>query len=178
MKNKINIYDLNNPAYIEKDIEDVISRIGHLYEIQFCKDQIKFVSKINFSKKAHWVSNETSKIFNETIPIIKSIIKDIYSILEGIFVAKYGKFNKPKTEIKYELLRTLREFNNKLKHHNNKNVVFNLSSMVNINSYTLDCLIQYKYENESKINAINLVEFFQLFFVIMEDEEIIKLDRK
>ncbi len=178
MTKNLNIYDLNNSAYLYEDIENVIGRIGNLYEIQFQKDRIKFISKIKYPEDASWISNETAKIFNESIPLIKSIIKDIYSIIEGIFVDKNGKFDKSRVENKYKHLKVLREFNNKLKHHNNKNIIFNLTSMVNIHEQTLDCYIQYKYENETKIWILPLVEFFQLYFIIMEDEDIIKLDRK
>jgi len=177
MAKNLNIYDLNNSAYLYEDIENVIDRIGNLYEIQFLKDKIKFISKIKYPENAFWVSDETAKIFNESIPLFKSIIKDIYSIIEGIFVAKNGKFEKLQIEKKYKHLNILREFNNKLKHHNNKNIVFNLTSMVNINEQTLDCLIQYKFENETKIKTLPIVAFFQLYFDIMQDEDIIKKDR-
>ncbi|WP_439185806.1 hypothetical protein [Carboxylicivirga taeanensis] len=178
MTNKLNIYNLNNSAYLFEDIEDVISRIGQLYEVHFQKNRIRFVSKIKYPENAAWVSEETTKVFNESVPLFKSIIKDIYSIIEGIFVSKNGKFDKPKIEEKYSNLKVLREFNNKLKHHNNKYVVFNLTSVVNIHPRTLDCWIQYKYETETRISSIPLVEFFELFFVIMEDENIIEIDRK
>ncbi len=178
MTRKLNVYDLNNSASLIEDIENVIERIGNLYEIRFLKDRIEFVSKIKFPENASWISDETTKIFNETVPVIKSIITDIYSILEGIFVFKKGKFNKPKEEEKYKYLEELREFNNKLKHHNTKNVVFNLTSIININQGTLDCMIQYKYDTDSKISTLLLVQFFQLFFVIMEAEKIIELERK
>lgn len=178
MTQKLNVYDLNNSAYLEEDIENVIDRIGDLYEIEFLKERIKFTSKIKFPEDAFWISDETTKKFNESIPVIKSIVKDIYSILEGIFVAKYGKFDKRNLEIKYNNLKELRELNNKLKHHNTKKVIFNLVSIVNINEKTLDCLIQYKYDNEKEINILPLVKFFQLYFKIMEDENIIDIDRK
>lgn len=178
MINRLNIYDLNNSAFLYEDIENVIGRIGNFYEVQFLKDKINFISKIKYPENASWVSEETAKIFNESVPIIKSIIKDIYSIIEGVYVAKKGKFDKPRVEKKYEYLNVLREFNNKLKHHNNKNVIFNLTSIVNIHEQTLDCWIQYKFGNDEKISTLPLVKFFQLFFVILEDEEIIKIDRK
>lgn len=178
MTQKLNVYDLNNSAYLEEDIENVIDRIGDLYEIEFLKERIKFTSKIKFPEDAFWISDETTKKFNESIPVIKSIVKDIYSILEGVYVAKNGKFDKPNLEIKYKYLKELREFNNKLKHHNTKKVVFNLVSIVNINEKTLDCLIQYKYDNEKEISILPLVQFFQLYFKILEDENIIEIDRK
>lgn len=178
MAERLNVYDINNASYLEKDIENTIDRIGDLYEINFLKNKIAFVSKIKFPENVSWASNETINIFNESIPIIKSIIKDIYSILEGVFVFKYKKFDKPKLEKKYLYLKELREFNNKLKHHNNKNIVFQLVSIVNINEQTLDCMIQYKYEEDTKISIISLVEFFQLFFNILETEEVIEIDRK
>ncbi|MGH2666650.1 hypothetical protein [Flavobacterium sp.] len=174
----MDVYDLNNSAYLSEDIENVIDRIGKLYEIRFLKDKIEFTSKIMFPENASWVSDETTKVFNEAIPVIKSIITDIYSILEGIFVFKNGEFDKPKEEKKYKYLKELREFNNKLKHHNTKKVVFNLTSIININQKTLDCIIQYKYDTDAKIKILSLVQFFQLFFVIMEAEKIIELERK
>lgn len=178
MKQKLNIYDLNNSSYLYEDIENVINRIGDLYEMQFFKDKVSFISKIKFPKSASWVSDQTSKIFNELIPIFKSIIKDIYSIIEGVFVYKKGKFDKPLVEKKYKHLSILREFNNKLKHHNNKKVIFNLTSVINIHPQTIDCWIQYKYESEDKICSVPLVEFFHVFFMILEDEDIITLERK
>lgn len=178
MNERLNVYDINNYAYLEKDIEITIDKIGNLYEIHFLKNKIVFVSKIKFPENASWISNETTNTFNESIPIIKSIIKDIYSILEGVFVFKYKKFDKLKQEKKYIYLKELREFNNKLKHHNNKNVTFQLVSIININQQTLDCMIQYKYEEDVQISIISLAEFFKLFFNILEAEEIIQIDRE
>lgn len=178
MIQKLNVYDLNNSAYLTEDIENVIDRIGSLYEIRFLKDKIEFTSKIKFPENASCVSDETTKIFNEAIPVIKSIITDLYSILEGIFVFKNGEFDKPNQEKKYKYLKELREFNNKLKHHKTKKVIFNLTTIVNINQKTLDCMIQYKYDTDTKINILSLSQFFQLFFVILEAEEIIKIERK
>ena len=178
MTNKLNIYDLNNSAYLTEDIENLIDRIGNLYQIRFLKDKIEFISKIKFPENAFWISDETTKTFNQAIPIIKSIITDIYSLLEGVFVFKNGEFDKLKQEKKYNYLKELREFNNKLKHHNTKKVVFNLTSIININLKTFDCIVQYKYDTDTKINILPLVQFFELFFVIMETEEIIKINRK
>jgi hypothetical protein len=178
MTRKLDVYDLNNSAYLSEDIENVIDRIGNLYEINFLKDKIQFTSKIKFPENASWVSDETTKVFNETIPIIKSIITDLYSVLEGVFVFKNGKFDKPNQEKKYKYLEELREFNNKLKHHNTKKVVFSLTSVININQKTLDCMIQYKYDTDEKINILQLVQFFQLFFDILEAEDIINIERK
>lgn len=135
-------------------------------------------SKIKYPENAFWMSDEVTKIFNEQISTIKSIIKDIYTIIEGIFVAKNGKFDKIALEIKYPKLKTLREFNNKLKHHNNKNVTFNIVSIININYQTLDCIIQYKYDKAAQIETILLTNFFELFFLILEDEGVITIDRK
>lgn len=178
MTQKLNIYDLNNASYLYEDIENVINRIGDLYEVQFFKDNVSFISKIKFPENTSWVPDETSKVFNELIPVFKSIIKDIYSIIEGVFVYKKGKFDKPLVEKKYKHLCILREFNNKLKHHSNKKVIFNLTSIINIHPHTIDCWIQYKYESEDKISSVPLVEFFNLFFMILEDEGIITLERK
>lgn len=178
MSQKISIYDLNNSYYLYEDIENVINRIGCLYEIDFQNDNIKFTSKVKFSENVSWISEENTKVFNESVPVIKSLVRDMYAIIENVFVAKYGKFAKLKVEKSYTYLRELREFNNKLKHHNDRNVVFNLVSIININNNTFDYMIQYKYENEEKINIMNLFNFFQLYFDIMEAEKIIEIDRK
>lgn len=177
MSQKLNIYNLNNSYYLYEDVENIINRIGYLYEVKFFKNNIKFTSKVKFSENTSWVSDETTKKFNESVPVVKSIIRDMYSIIENVFVAKYGKFNKLKIEESYMYLKELREFNNKLKHHNDKNVVFNLVSIINIHERTFDYMIQYKYEFDKQISIMNLVDFFQLYFDIMEAEEIIKIDR-
>ena len=46
MNERLNVYDINNYAYLEKDIEITIDKIGNLYEIHFLKNKIVFVSKI------------------------------------------------------------------------------------------------------------------------------------
>ena len=178
MAQKLSIYDLNNSYYLYEDIENIISRIGYLYEIDFQKDNIKFTSKVKFSENVSLISEEATNVFNESVPVIKSLVRDIYAIIENVFVAKYGKFNKLKVEKSYIYLKELREFNNKLKHHNDKNVIFNLVSIINVYDKTFDYMIQYKYENEEKISIMNLFDFFQLYFVIMEAEMIIEIDRK
>ena len=178
MAKKINVYDINNSAYLYEDIENIIERIGQLYEVEFFSDRIDFISKITFPEGKSWISDDVTSKFNETIPVIKSIIKDIYAALEGVYVAKRGKFEKITLEKKYKHLTELREFNNKLKHHNTKNVIFQIVSMVNINSGTLDCLIQYKYPTDQSIRLLQLTDFFSLFFTMLEEEEIISLHRK
>lgn len=178
MPNKINIYDLNNSYYLYEDIEHTIDKIGELFEIEFFKTKINFVSKMNFPENAFWFSDEVIQKFNEKIPTIKSIIKDIYATIEGIFVAKNGKFDKIGLEKKYPDLKILREFNNKIKHHNNKNITFNITSIVNIQSKTFDCMIQYQFEESSQIEIVLLSKLFELFFLILEDEDLISIDRK
>ncbi len=178
MTQKINIYDLNNSYYLYQDVEHTIDKIGELFEVNFLKARIEFVSKIKYPENAFWISDEVMQIFNGKIPAIKSIIKDVYATIEGIFVAKKGKFDKPSLEMKYPKLKILRELNNKIKHHNNKKITFNITSVINIHATTLDCLIQYKYENVAKIETIQLSKLFELFFLILEDEEIIIIDRK
>eukprot|EP01093_Parvamoeba_rugata_P012091 TRINITY_DN346_c0_g1_i13.p1 TRINITY_DN346_c0_g1~~TRINITY_DN346_c0_g1_i13.p1 ORF type:complete len:107 (-),score=18.50 TRINITY_DN346_c0_g1_i13:64-384(-) len=106
MTQKLNVYDLNNSAYLEEDIENVIDRIGVLYEIEFLKERIKFTSKIKFPEDAFWISDETTKKFNESIPVIKSIVKDIYSILEGVYVAKNGKFDNRIWKLNISILKS------------------------------------------------------------------------
>ena len=112
MTKKINVYDLNDFAYLYEDIENLIDRIGIIYDIRFSKDRIEFTSKINFPENAAWISDETTKKFNDSIPVIKSLIKDLYSILEGIFVAKNGKFDKLNLEDKYKNLKELKNIHN------------------------------------------------------------------
>lgn len=178
MSQKINIYDLNNSYYLYEDVEHTIDQIGELFEVVFLKNRIEFISKIKYPENAFWVSDEVMQIFNSKIPKIKSIIKDIYATIEGIYVAKQGRFDKPKVEKKYLDLNILRELNNKIKHHNTKSITFNITSMININDKTLDCLIQYKFEKENQIKTILLTKLFELFFIILEDEEVITIDRK
>ena len=100
---KLNIYDLNNSYYLYEDVEHIIDKIGTLFEINFFKNKIEFISKIKYPENAFWISDEVTKIFNDQIPTIKSIIKDIYSIIEGVFVAKNGKFDKIGLEVKYHI---------------------------------------------------------------------------
>ena len=178
MDRELNIYDLNNSYYLYEDVEHTIDAIGSLFEINFFRSKIEFISKINYPEDAFGISDEVTKKFNAQVPVIKGIIKDIYSLVEGIFVDKSGKFDKSGLEGKYPDLKVLREFNNKLKHHNNKHITFNIVSIINIQSRTLDCMVQYKYDKESKIEIIPLYNFFELFFLILEDEDIISIDRK
>jgi|GEM_PF-6331059 len=178
MTKKRNIYDLNNSYYLYEDVEHMVDKIGDLFEVNFFKDKIQFVSKIKYPENAFWISDEVIQIFNEKIPAVKSIIKDIYSIIEGIFVTKKGNFDKIGLESSYPELKILREFNNKLKHHTNKNVIFNIILMANIVPKTLDYVIQYKYDNSAHIEVILLSKFFELFFIILETENIITIDRR
>lgn len=178
MSKKINVYDLNNPYYLYEDIEHTIDKIGELFEVVFLQSKIEFISRINFPEDAFWFSDEVTKIFNEKIPVIKGIIKDIYAAIEGLYVAKNGVFNKALLEKKYPDLKILREFNNKLKHHNTRNVTFHVVSIVNIQVKTLDCIIQYQYGAGTPIQMIPLAQLFALFFLILEDENIVTIDRK
>jgi hypothetical protein len=178
MDREVNVYDLNNSYYLYDDIEHTIDAIGTLFEINFFKSKIEFISKINYPEDAFWISDEVTETFNAQVPVIKGIIKDIYALIEGISVAKSGKFDKSGLEGKYPELKILREFNNKLKHHNNKHVTFNVVSIINIQSKTLDCIVQYNYDKASQIEIIPLHNFFEIFFLILEDEDIISIDRK
>tara|TARA_R110002020_G_scaffold250965_2_gene464875 strand:+ start:7775 stop:8311 length:537 start_codon:yes stop_codon:yes gene_type:complete len=178
MPRKLNVYDLNNSYYLYGDVESTIDRIGELYEINFFKTKIEFISKIKYPQNVSWVSDEATKSFNDTIPVIKSLIKDIYALIEGIFIAKTGKFEKLQLEKKYAYLKELREFNNKLKHHNTKNITFKIISIINTNSKTLDCMVQYKYKDETELQILLLTKFFEVFFLILEGEEVISIDRK
>ena len=84
MTKKINIYDLNNSYYLYEDIDHTINKIGELFEVEFLKNKINFISKMNFPANAFWFSDDVNQKFNENIPNIKSIIKDIYATIEGI----------------------------------------------------------------------------------------------
>lgn len=177
MSKKIGIYDLNNAFYLTEDIDAILTHVGELYDVNFLKSSNTYIPKT--SNNSHWASQESHQIFNSLVPKFKTITKDMYSVLEGVFTHKYGKFDKPGLEQKYQYLKELRLFNNKLKHHNNREAEINLLKFASIdnNKHLLDCQITFKYRKAEKIDLIRFVNLIDVFLHILEEENIIVINR-
>lgn len=119
-KERTGIYDLDNSYYLYQDIEDILDSISNMYDIKFGVKSTEYTSKIFLSNEHHWASNKSAETFNKLVPKVKSLTKDMYSIIEGIYTSKRGEFKKIELEKEYKNLKEFRIFNNKLKHHNDR----------------------------------------------------------
>lgn len=178
-KKNVAIYNLNNPFFLYEDVEAALDDISNLYDVKFGINQIEYISKIFIPKEIHWVSDKSVEIFNKSIPKIKSITKDMYSIIEGIFKARKGNFDKLNLERQYPNLRELRLFNNKLKHHENRDFDINLTkiAMLGESGHLMDCFLQFKNLKTNELSLVRFANLINVFFIILETEEIITIDR-
>ena len=177
-KNNIGVYDLDNSYFLYEDVDKVLNDIGELYDVNFTMNSIEFTSKT--IDKNHWVSDESVSTFNKLVPKIKSLAKDMYSIIEGIYKAKYGDFRKLEIEKDYANLRELRLFNNKLKHHNDREAEIKLTKLAIIqpNENIIDCFIQFRYIKTGEFNALRFTDLINVFLRVLESEKIITIENK
>ncbi|WP_408034680.1 hypothetical protein [Tenacibaculum aestuarii] len=176
--NKVGVYDLDNSYYLYEDIGVVLDVIGELYEVKFHHNKNEYIPK-TFDEN-YWVSDESNQAFNKLIPRIKSLTKDIYAIIEGIYKAKYNDFKKLELERKYKNLKELRLFNNKLKHHNNREAKITLTKLAMLypKGNLIDCYVQFQYKKNNDFNILRFTDLIDVFFRILEEEKIIKIERK
>ena len=179
-KERTPIYDLDNSYFLYQDIEDVLNLISELYDIKFGLKKNDFNSKTILSKEHHWASNKSIETFNKLVPKLKSLTKDMYSIIEGVYKSKTGKFNKPELEKKYKFFKEFRVFNNKLKHHNDREATIKLTeiSMIKEKETIIGCYIQFNYIKTEKTELIRFTDLINVFFKILEDENIINIIRE
>jgi hypothetical protein len=173
----VGIYDLNNIQYLEHDIESILNRIDELYKVEFKKEKTFYYSKIIVDNKHHWTSEACKETFNKLVPGIKSLHKDMYAALEAIFTSKAANFKKLQLEIIYPNLKEFRLLNNKLKHFNDKEAEISLTEVVIMESYghLIDIYCNFKYKD--KFQALRFCDFIDTFLKIIEDEQIITINR-
>ena len=171
------IYDLNNIQYLEHDIESILNRINELYKVEFKKEKTSYFPKTLVDTKHHWTSEACKEAFNKLVPGVKSLHKDMYAVLETIFKSKTGNFNKFQLEIKYPNLKEFRVLNNKLKHFNNTEAEITLTEVVimEFHAHLIDIYCNFKYKD--KFRALRFCDLIDTFLKIIEDEQIISIDR-
>ena len=139
----------------------------------------EYIPKTIVPKEIHWVSDKSIEIFNKSIPKIKSITKDMYSIIEGIYKARKGKFDKIDLEVQFPNLKELRIFNNKLKHHENREfeVDFIRIAILIESGHLIDYHLQFKKINTNELNLVRFADLIDVFLKILETEDIITIER-
>lgn len=180
-KQEVPLYDLNNSYFFYEDIELILDEISNLYDIEFKSDRNVYMPKTTVSTKHFWLSDECKKAFNKMIPKFKSLTKDMYSIIESIYKSKTGNFNISVLETRYMYFKEFRLFNNKLKHFEVKRVDIKLSEMVLMaeKGHLIDTYLYFDYLNNDKSQnqAIRYSDFIDIFLSILEDENIISINR-
>jgi hypothetical protein len=171
------VYDLDDIGFLVHDIDKVLTKINSFYHVNFDKAGTTYYPKRAADNTKHWTSNETSEVFNKMIPEIKGLHKDMYSIIESISKAKKGQFKKDDLEKRYENFRQFRLLNNKFKHFNNQQADINLTQMVIMEStgHLIDIYVNFKFKNNFETHRY--CEFVDTFLKIMEELEIIKVER-
>ena len=169
------VYDLDNIAYLEIDINQTIEKIEQLFDLNFNKEKIEVNSKLIVDKKHKWFSEECQNAFNEKIPYLKSLHKDMYAIIETILKSKTNNFDKKALENKYENFREFRLFNNKIKHYKSQEAEINLTAIVLMESTgnRIDFYCNFKYKDS--FNSLRFSEFIVLFMNLLIDLNIIKI---
>jgi hypothetical protein len=177
---KTDIYDLDNSYFLYEDIEDVFDLITNMYDLKFDANSIIYKPKTILSKEHHWTSNNSAELFNKLIPKIKSLTKDMYTIIEGIHLSKRGEFKKLELEKEYTHLKEFRIFNNKLKHHKNREAKISITKLSTISEKGnfIDCYIQFVYIKTDTMVTLMFTDFINVFFKILESEEIITISRE
>lgn len=179
-KERTAVYDLDNSCFLYQDIEDTLDAISNMYEVKFRIKTTEYKPKTILSNEHHWTSNKSAETFNKLVPKVKSLTKDMYSIIEGVFKSKRGEFNKPELEKKYENLKEFRVFNNKLKHHNDREAKITLTELLMLTEKgsLIDCYIQFNYIKNGNFEALRFTVLISVFLKILEDEKIINIARK
>ena len=180
MVGKTALYDLNNSFFLYEDIDFILNQISELYEVQFYTDKPVYSSMNKISSENYWISSPVTEAFNKNIPKIKALTKDMYSSIENIFKAKHGSFEKFELEKRYRFLKELRVLNNKFKHYENKGVDVNVTEMVLIGEpeHTIECVINFKYSKKEQFEVLRFSDLINVFITILEEEQIITIDRK
>lgn len=178
-KDRLPLYDLSNAYFLNEDIEIIFDRIEELYDVKFLVSGNEYMPKTEIPDDQHWISNDATKVFNKLVPKLKSLTEDMYSIIEGIYKSKRGEFKKPELEKEFENLKEFRIFNNKIKHHNDREAEVNIVSlsMINGNKTFVDCYIQFTYPSK-EFNALRFSDLIEVFLRILEAEQIITVTRK
>lgn len=178
-KNREPIYDINNASFLEEDIEIILDELSNLYEVTFKQESIEIMPKTKVQGEVSLFANTNTIVFNRLVPKLKSLTKDMYAIIEGIYKAKRGEFKKLELESKYHHLKELRIFNNKLKHHNNREAEINLTQLVmnSGNENLIDCYINFSYLKSGTYEVLRFTDLIVVFFTILEDEDLIKINR-
>ncbi|MBK9793084.1 MAG: hypothetical protein IPP60_08260 [Sphingobacteriales bacterium] len=172
------IYDLNNIAFLGHDMENTFDVINSLYRVNFSRNSIDFYPKTFVHIDSHWASEESQNTFNKIVPIAKSLIKDMYAVLENIYKGQTGKFEKIEIEKEYKHLKEFRLLNNKFKHFNNEKVEIDLTALAYIQSdgSYIDVYFNFYYIDSSV--GLRLSDFIEIYLTILEDKEIISINRK
>jgi hypothetical protein len=171
------IYDLNNIHYLKHDVDAILSKVNEMYFVQFGPEQSIYISKKRVDNKVHWTSEVCKEAFNAMIPGVKSLVKDMYAVIEVIFKSKTGTFQKLILEKKYSLLQEFRLLNNKFKHHDDREAEINLTELVMMDQqvHIIDVYINFKYPD--RFNAVRVSDLIDTFLKIMEDENVIEINR-
>jgi len=179
-KEKISIYDLNNPYYLYEDVDAILEDISNLYQVNFGISLTEYIPKTLVPKEFHWISDESTSTFNKLIPKIKSITKDMYSVIEGVYKAKRNDFKKLELEKEYPYLKELRLLNNKLKHHKNQeaDIKFTKIAILSTNGNLIDCYLQFNYYKTKEFKIVRFADLIDVFLRILETEKIITIERK
>lgn len=178
-KNREPIYDINNASFLEEDIEVILDELSNLYEVTFKQASIEIMPKTKVQGEVSLFANTNTIAFNHLVPKLKSLTKDMYAIIEGIYKAKRGEFKKLELESKYHHLKELRIFNNKLKHHNNREAEINLTQLVmnSGNENLIDCYINFNYLKSGTYEVLRFTDLIVVFYTILEDEGLITIDK-
>lgn len=172
------IYDLNNPAFLEHDIDAVLEKVYTLYKVDFKQDYTAFLSKTIVPKTSHWSkSPECVEAFNKLIPKVKSLTYEMYAILETVYKYKTGSFKKDALEAKHQHLKELRLLNNKFKHFFGSEAEITFTSMVIDEwfGYLVDIWVNYKSKNG--FNAVRFADLISTFLSVLEELSIITIER-
>ncbi|MFO0477850.1 MAG: hypothetical protein ACK50L_03595 [Bacteroidota bacterium] len=176
--NTIGIYDLNNLSFLQNDIEDISAKVDTLYFADFKNDI--FTSKARLDNNHHWTSDESNAIFNALIPTVKTLTKDMYAIIETIHKDELGKYDKDvikSLESKYTNFKEFRLLNNKFKHLNDTVAEIQVTKMILMDSVGqyVDVYIGFKFPDKFDGNFFS--EFIKLFFKILEDKNVVTINR-
>ena len=171
------VYDINNIQYLEYDIKNILVCIDGLYDVEFRKDETLYNSKIFVSKENIWASDIVKETFNNIIPKVKSLHKDMYALIEVISKLPTVRFDTNVLEETHSNLKEFRLFNNKLKHGNANSVEINLLEIVEMkeNGHFIDIGITFRYISDFKL--LRFSDFIEIFFRIIEQENIITANR-
>lgn len=172
------IYNINEPSYLDEDIQELIERIQSFYELDLQKDKLLFKSKI-VDKENHWASSESDSKHNKIIPKIKSLHKDMYSLIEAIYKHKNdGSFDRTKLAETYPDFDKFRMLNNQFKHFTGNSIVIDLIALRLIDGshhHKIDIMCQFKHP-DCKLDLIQYTEFIGLFLSFLKDYELIRFN--